>query len=91
MGADPIISFLSHALCHYSTGRFGLIQKGIHGYTPIMKAIANGHFAVVKEMLNYNCKVTEKVQHQRTLLEWAIENEYCVLIQVRLVCLLIEH
>ena len=56
-----------------------------------MKAIANGHFAIVKEMLIFNCKVTEKVQHQRTLLEWAIENEYSVLIQVQPVCLLIEH
>ena len=52
-----------------------------------MKAITNGHFAVVKEMLIYNCKVTEKVWHQKTLLEWAIENEYRVLIQVQVMCL----
>ena len=78
--------FPVYALCHYSTGRIGLTQKDMHGYTPVMKAIANGHFAVVKEMLIYNCKVTEKVQHQRTLLEWAIENEYSVLIQVCNLC-----
>ena len=77
----------SHALCHYSTGGIDLTQKDINGYTPLMKAITNGHFAVVKEMLIYNCKVTEKVWHQKTLLEWAIENEYHVLIQVQVMCL----
>ena len=81
---------MPHAFCHYSTGRIGLTQKDIHGYTPVMNAITNGHFAVIKEMLVYNCKVTEKVQHQKTLLEWAIENEYSVLIQVQLMCLLVE-
>ena len=48
-----------------------------------MKAIVEGHQAVVQVMLE-NCKVTEKVQHQKTLLEWAIENEYSVLIKVKL-------
>ena len=48
-----------------------------------MKAIVECHQAVVQVMLE-NCKVTEKVQHQKTLLEWAIENEYSVLIKVKL-------
>ena len=56
--------------------------KDIHGFIPIMKAIANGHQAVVKEMLVYHCKVTEEVQHDKTLLKWAMENEYIVLIKV---------
>ena len=47
-----------------------------------MKAIANGHQAVVKEMLVFHCKVTAEVQPHKTLLEWAIENEYSVLIKV---------
>ena len=66
----------------YSADAATLTYKDIHGYTPIMKAIANGHQAVVKEMLVFHCKVTEKVQPHKTLLEWAIENEYSVLIKV---------
>ena len=66
----------------YCSAGSTLTYKDIHGYTPIMKAIANGHQAVVKEMLTYHCKVTEKVQPHKTLLEWAIENEYSVLIKV---------
>ena len=66
----------------YCSAGSTLTYKDIHGYTPIMKAIANGRQAVVKEMLTYHCKVTEKVQPHKTLLEWAIENEYSVLIKV---------
>ena len=48
----------------------------------MMKAIAKEREAVVKEMLKYQCKVTEEVQHRKTLLEWSIENEHSVLIKV---------
>ena len=51
-----------------------------------MKAIAEGHQAVVEVMLA-NYKVTEEVQYQKTLLKWAIENEHSVLIKVRVISL----
>lgn len=77
-GGQTILSFN----LYYSADNATLTYKDIYGYTPIMKAIANGHQAVVKEMLIFQCKVTEKVQSHKTLLEWAIENEYSVLIKV---------
>ena len=52
-----------------------------------MKAIAGGHQAVVEVMLT-NRKVTEEVQYQKTLLEWAIENGHSVLIKVKVIALL---
>ena len=49
-----------------------------------MRAIACGHQSVVKIFLEFGCKVDSVVRHQKTLLEWAIENEYNVLIEVNI-------
>ena len=59
-----------------------LKAKDINNHTPVMRAIAYGHYAVVKMFLEFGCKVDSIVRHQKTLLEWAIENEYNVLIEV---------
>ena len=57
------------------------LMKDIRGCTPIMNAIAEGHQAAVEVMLDY-CNVTDIVQHQKTLWEWAIQNDHSVLIKV---------
>ena len=73
---------------HVSTYMYSFIRgasfkvKDINNYTPIMRAIASGHQPVVKMFLEFGCKVDSVVRHQKTLLEWAIENEYNVLIEV---------
>ena len=64
--------------------------KDINNYTPIMRAIACGHQSVVKMFLEFGCKVDSIVRHQKTLLEWAIENEYNVLIEVNISYILIH-
>ena len=64
-----------------------LKAKDINNHTPAMKAIACGHYAVVKMFLEFGCKVDSIVRHQKTLLEWAIENEYNVLIEVNIFCI----
>ena len=56
--------------------------KDINNHTPIMRAIACGHQSVVEMFLEFGCSVDSVVRHQKTLLEWAIENEYNVLIEV---------
>ena len=48
-----------------------------------MRAIASGHQSVVKMFLEFDCRVDSIVRHQKTLLEWAIENKYNVLVEVR--------
>ena len=57
--------------------------KDINNFTPFMRAIACGHLSVVKMFLEFDCKVDSIVKHQKTLLEWAIENGYDVLIEVQ--------
>ena len=57
--------------------------KDINNFTPFMRAIACGHLSVVKMFLEFDCKVDSIVRHQKTVLEWAIENGYDVLIEVR--------
>jgi len=56
--------------------------KDINNYIPIMRAIMCGHHSVVKTILEFGCEVTMTIKHQKTLLEWAIENEYNILIEV---------
>ena len=59
-----------------------LIAKDINHFTPIMTAIAHGHKSVVRVFLENGCRADVTVRHQKTLLEWAIENGYNVLIEV---------
>jgi len=47
-----------------------------------MRAIACGHESVVKAMLTFGYQINKNVTQHKTLLEWAIENEYSVLIKV---------
>ena len=61
-----------------------LEAKDINNYTPIMRAIAYDHLSTVKKLLEYGCKVDTEVRHQKTLLEWAIENDYNVLVDVNI-------
>ena len=59
-----------------------LEAKDINNYTPVMRAIACGHLSTVEKFLEHGYKADSVVRHQKTLLEWAIENEYNVLIEV---------
>jgi len=56
--------------------------RDINNQTPIMRAIACGHESVVKAMLTFGYQINKNVKQHKTLLEWAIENEYSVLIKV---------
>ena len=66
-----------------------LEAKDINNYTPIMRAIACGRLSTVIKLLEGGCEVDTVVRHQKTLLEWAIENEYNVLIEVKIPVLLL--
>ena len=61
-----------------------LEAKDINNYTPIMRAIECGHLSTVIKFLESNCKVDAEVRNQKTLLEWAIENDYNVLVEVNI-------
>ena len=56
--------------------------KDINNHTPVMRAISSGHQSIVKMFLEAGCKVDTIVRQEKTLLEWAIENEYNALIKV---------
>ena len=56
--------------------------RDINNYIPIMRAIMCGQKSVIKTILEFGCEVTMPIKQQKTLLEWAIENEYNVLIEV---------
>ena len=76
------IDSIAYSSCLYcSSDAVSLTQKDMLGCTPVMNAIAEGHQAVVEVMLDY-CKVTDIVQHQKTLWKWAIQNDHSVLIKV---------
>ncbi|XP_065884360.1 transient receptor potential cation channel subfamily A member 1-like isoform X2 [Dysidea avara] len=55
--------------------------RDISNYTPMMRAIESGHLQVVKGMLMFGYKVHQHVNRQKTLLEWAIENNHSILIK----------
>ena len=56
--------------------------RDINNQTPIMRAITCGHQSVVKAMLIFGYQINTNVKEYKTLLEWAIENDYSVLITV---------
>jgi len=58
--------------------------KDTNNHTPIMRAIACGHQSVVKTFLEFGCEENLMMRHQKTLLEWAIENGYNALIEVQI-------
>ena len=59
-----------------------LEAKDINNYTPVMRAVACGHLSTVEKFLERGYKADSVVRYQKTLFEWAIENEYNVLIEV---------
>jgi len=79
------IMYLCSHIYLFSFIRKAIIEaKDINNYTPIMRAIAGGHQSIVKMFLEFGCKVNLRIRHQKTLLEWAIENGYNALIEVQI-------
>jgi len=72
---QPYFSFISGA---------NIKAKDINNYTPIMRAIACGHQFVVKKFVEFGCEENLMMRHQKSLLEWAIENGYNAWIKVHI-------
>ena len=76
--------------CSWNTGKVSSVihrhddreARDINGQTPIMRAIACGHESVVKAMFIFGYQINNNVKQHKTLLKWAIENDYSVLIMV---------
>ena len=52
--------------------------------TPLMLAIKAGKIEIITVMLNLNCDIHSEAKHDKSLIVWAIENEYTALLEVHI-------
>ena len=50
--------------------------------TPLMLAIKAGNMEIITVMLNLGCDIHSEAKHDKSLIVWAIENEYTALLKV---------
>ena len=50
--------------------------------TPLMLAIKAGIIEIVAVMLDLGCDIHSEAKHDKSLIVWAIENEYTALLRV---------
>ena len=50
--------------------------------TPLMLAIKAGNVEIVAVMLDLGCDIHSEAKHDKSLIVWAIENEYTALLKV---------
>ena len=54
--------------------------------TPLMLAIKAGNVEIITIMLDLGCNIHSEAKHEKSLIVWAIENEYTALLQVYYLC-----
>jgi len=50
--------------------------------TPLMLAIKAGKIEIITVMLDLSCDIHSEAKHDKSLIVWAIENEYTALLEV---------
>ena len=50
--------------------------------TPLMLAIRAGNVEIIRVMLDLGCDIHSEAKHNKSLIVWAIENEYIALLKV---------
>ena len=50
--------------------------------TPLMLAIKAGNVEIITVMLNLGCDIRSEAKNDKSLIVWAIENEYTALLKV---------
>ena len=50
--------------------------------TPLMLAIKAGNVEIITVMLDLGCDIHSEAKHDKSLIVWAIENEYTALLKV---------
>ena len=65
---------------HHSGADIGV--KDNDEMTPLMLAIKTGNVEIITVMLDLGCDIHSEAKHDKSLIVWAIENEYTALLQV---------
>ena len=69
---------------HYSIHHSGadISVRDNNEMTPLMLAIKAGNVEIVAVMLDLGCDIHSEAKNDKSLIVWAIENEYTVLLKV---------
>ena len=83
MATVCVTSFLSVNNCsstHHS--RADISVRDNDEMTPLMLAIKAGNVEIITVMLDLGCDIHSEAKNDKSLIVWAIENEYTALLKV---------
>ena len=74
------LKFEYHCSIHYSGADISIRDND--EMTPLMLAIKAGNIEIITVMLDLGCDIHSEAKHEKSLIVWAIENEYTALLKV---------
>ena len=74
--------FMKHSHCFIIHSGADISVRDNDEMTPLMLAIKAGIKEIVAVMLDLGCDIHSEAKHDKSLIVWAIENEYTALLKV---------